>query len=521
MAIGPERAKGFPMKMHDRRQSSCALALAFALVLGSGALLHAQSGFEPRPFKCSGRCERIANAFIRADVGPNGTWVVGTTGGDPNTAADDDKNLLFGFKPGGESSVGTGYTSLHVRGSRGTTDTYRLEPSPQTVEAERIATIWNWERPEDVYRLQVTQTLRLRQNTFSGRPDIVGIDYEILNRDSETLDVGLRALLDIKLGNNDGAPYFIPGVGTVDQEISFEGDAVPSYWLAFESPVYDARELRSIGILRDEGLGLTVPDRFVIAEWRGLLLSPWDFEVDASQPITSDSAVALYWQPVALAPGQRLHRTTAYGVSSSGGGRAFLSSKVEADCGETVELALFVTNSDSQALSGGRADLELPAGWSLASGSLQQPIPTIDPGETGSAIWQVRVPAGASGNFDLRATASFDGDRAFEATSEIEIRCLPTATASPRPSVTATAPASPTPEPAAAEACDLILARVPPAAISAALANPQAVFGWMQPGNPGLPPGPNNPPRRWLSLRDIGKAYHPLFNPLIFKVGCP
>ena len=92
-------------------------------------------------------------------------------------------------------------------------------------------------------------------------------------------------------------------------------------------------------------------------------------------------------------------------------------------------------------------------------------------------------------------------------------------TVTPRPTVTT--PASPTPDAPVARACDFILRRVPAAVISRALANPWDVFGWMQPANAGLPPGPGNPPRTRLSLRNLGTPYHPLYNPVVFKVGCP
>ena len=82
---------------------------------------------------------------------------------------------------------------------------------------------------------------------------------------------------------------------------------------------------------------------------------------------------------------------------------------------------------------------------------------------------------------------------------------------------------APTPTPTLAECvCPAVRALVPPVVIANALANPGAVFGWQQPLNPGLPPGPNNPLRTCLSLRNPSVTYyHPVFNPVIFQVGCP
>lgn len=496
------------------------ITLALALLGVSVSALQAQGGFEPRPFKCAGTCARIANAFIRADVGPNGTWVLGTTGGDPDTATDDDKNLLYGFLPGGASSVGSGFSSIRVLGPKGSWDAVPIDPAPQTVGPDRIDTVWDWSGAESPYPVRVTETLRLRQNPFSGRPDLVDLTYTLENRDQVPLDIGVRAFLDIKLGVNDGAPYFIPGVGTISTERDFTGDQVPPYWLAFESPIYDPDQLRSIGLLRDAEL--EAPSRLVIAAWRNMFRSEWDYAIDASQAITKDSAVALYFDPQTIPPGGSVRHSTAYGISGSRGGRAFVSAKILARCGETIDVALFVSNFDSFPSTGGQARIMPPSGWTLAAGETERkPMGDIAPGSTGSVAWRLQVPAGLSGSFTIAARADFDGGRSFESDTRLDVDCLPTATPSPTRTPSSPPPATPTQEPSTALACALILRRVPPAAISAALANPEAVFGWLQPANPGLPPGPSNPPRRWLSLRDIGKAFHPLFNPLIFKVGCP
>lgn len=69
--------------------------------------------------------------------------------------------------------------------------------------------------------------------------------------------------------------------------------------------------------------------------------------------------------------------------------------------------------------------------------------------------------------------------------------------------------------------CPQIIGRVPQAAIQAAIANPAAVAGYNQPHDPAKPLGPNNPLRTWLSLRSLASPYHPLFNGLLFKAGCP
>lgn len=105
---------------------------------------------------------------------------------------------------------------------------------------------------------------------------------------------------------------------------------------------------------------------------------------------------------------------------------------------------------------------------------------------------------------------------------------LPSATAVP--SRTATPTITPGPSPtdrpartpvvtatAAPQVCPGLAARVPAAVVADALAQPAAVHGWTLPCRfRGF-----DLPRRNLGLTDPGKAWHPLFNGLAFKCGCP
>jgi hypothetical protein len=80
---------------------------------------------------------------------------------------------------------------------------------------------------------------------------------------------------------------------------------------------------------------------------------------------------------------------------------------------------------------------------------------------------------------------------------------------------------SPTPTPVVGHACTFAVNRVPAVVISHALANPAAMRGWGERCNPSAPPSPYNVLRTWLSLVNIAAPYHPAFNPLAYKCGCP
>lgn len=502
--------------------------LPFCLALLTLLLAHAAltASAQSRLHDCRGTCARLANAFVRADVGPNGAWVLGTTGGDPATDQDDDRRLLYGFEPAGASKVGYGYSTVRAQGARGTVDWVAYDPSPQTVEEGAISHVWRWRQP---YAVAVTQTLRLRTNRFSQRPDMAEARYLLRNEGSEAISIGLRALFDIKLDSNDGAPYFIPGVGTLAHEVDFRGDAVPDYWLAFASPRFDADGLRAMGLLRDPAF--RAPDRLVIARWFLLQNSRWDYSIEPTQVVTRDSAVAMYFNPRLLAPGETAEHATAYGLHTARGGEAFLTVPGEVACGDAFSVAAFVSNFGLTPLAGGRVSLQLGAGLALEPGeALDKQLPEVPPGGAASVTWRLRAAPGLAGVSDLAVKVTFPGRPELDAAATLRRSCAPTptATATPTPRASSTptagrATASPSPSPAAefGRACAALLGKVPPAAVSDALANPAAVFGWRQPANPALPPGPNNPLRVWLSVRDLGKAYHPIFNPLIYKVGCP
>lgn len=101
-------------------------------------------------------------------------------------------------------------------------------------------------------------------------------------------------------------------------------------------------------------------------------------------------------------------------------------------------------------------------------------------------------------------------------------QATPTATLTPAlPPPASPTSVAPTPKPPGVNVCPQIVNKVPPSAISAAISNPRRVSGYDQPLDDGKPVGMFNPLRTWLSIHSYHKPYHPLFNSLEFKIGCP
>jgi hypothetical protein len=62
---------------------------------------------------------------------------------------------------------------------------------------------------------------------------------------------------------------------------------------------------------------------------------------------------------------------------------------------------------------------------------------------------------------------------------------------------------------------------VPQAVINFALTNNAQIGGWGQLCFPSRPPSPFNGFREYLTLRNISKPYHPLYNGVVYRCGCP
>jgi hypothetical protein len=254
--------------------------------------------------------ETISNAYVQASVSDEGLFVIGTTGGDPTTPDDDNKRLLFGYP----SSIWSTYPTLRVSAGSTTTD-YMLGHTEQPIVAPSsdgttLLVVWN------EGGVRVEQRLYFALNSDTGRIDTTAIEYTLRNDNSSSRGVGLRMMLDVMVGDNDGAPYFILGTGQVTQQFEWSGANVPDYWIAYESPAFDPNGLQGRGQLA--GDNATRPDRFVIADWPQAYGTAWDYTVDTSDPVTNDSAVILYYNPITLSPGQTKTYRTHYGISGAG-----------------------------------------------------------------------------------------------------------------------------------------------------------------------------------------------------------
>jgi hypothetical protein len=353
----------------------------------------------------------VTNSYLRADVGAdNNLFVIGTTGGDPATTNDDDKNLLYGFEPDGYSSPWSSFSTLRViSGTVPFTETvdYSLDliapVQPPASDGNAVVAAW-W-----IDGFWVIQQLSLAENPYTDRADTVLIEYWVWNWNADTRAAGVRTMLDVKVGGNDGAPYFVPGYGDIVHETEFIGENVPPYWKAFESPDFDPNYLKSQGVLQGEGA--VSPDRLVIGQWLPLWFSRWDYTISATEVVTGDSAVAMYWNPVELYYGEIAYFATYYGLAGAGGGSTWLDAPADVTCDDLeFEVVLWAVNDTSAPLTDGQSTLTLPSGLSLVPGeSRTKSRATIAPGEAQAVSWWVFASGNAAATPSIAATTSFAG----------------------------------------------------------------------------------------------------------------
>ena len=414
----------------------CIIAPAVALA-GSG------SPKGPGPLKAAN--VSLENAYIKVIAADNGAMVVGTTGGDPDIAGDENKPLLYGYP----NLIGTSYPSLRVIKAGVTHDFILIRQPPSSmpvIENGAIVTRWLLEGVE------VTQRISLALNPYSNHEDIPLIAFTLRNTNSSDLQAGIRCMLDIQVGDNDEAPFFLPGVGQVSTESEFTSANMPDYYKAFESPTYAQDSLRVLGILK--GFGMTTPDRFVLATWKagrgggqGIFDTEWDYTITPGAAI-GDSTATCWWNPRTIGPNQEVTiQIESGGLGGAGGGTAWFDAPARLTCPTTRFTAnLWVSNTSTETLMNGRATITLPAGLHLASG--QNPTLTIGNlvrQQVSSVSWQIEADAQRAETLTYQASIVFDNLAApIAVTANIEVPdCRVTAT----PTVTPIHTPTPTPGP--------------------------------------------------------------------------
>ena len=363
---------------------------------------------------------QMSNDFIKIVVNPGpeeaGRFGVETTGGDPRNPADDDLPLIYG-----RPLPWTSYTTVQVDGvdwvfggkttrRAGRTGRYGDVVGPVEVRDGRVVCSY---RLGDV---KVTQQLSFVKSPTTRYLDTARIHYIVENVGQMTHAVGLRLLIDTMLGANDGAPLRAADQAMIGDSM-LSGAGIPDYWQAFDSLVEPS--VTSQGTMA--GGELTPPSRVAFSNWGTFADNLWDAEIVPgrefirSRESDLDSAVAMYWDPSALAPGEVRHYVTYYGLGgiTLAPGKLTLGITAPAEVGLSSDgtapfLAVaYVHNTGEGPAHDLVARLDLPLGCKLAGGqSNTRSIGDLEPGQTAQVAWQVIATWASVGRADLAVSVS-------------------------------------------------------------------------------------------------------------------
>jgi len=243
--------------------------------------------------------------------------------------------------------------------------------------------------------------------------------------------VGLRLLIDTMLGANDGAPLRAADQAMIGDAM-LSGARIPDYWQAFDSLIEPS--VTSQGTMA--GGELTPPSRVAFSNWGMFADNLWDAEIVPgrefirSRESDLDSAVAMYWDPSALAPGEVRHYVTYYGLGgiTLAPGKLALGITAPAEVGLSSDgtapfLAVaYVHNTGEGPAHDLVARLDLPSGFKLAGGqSNTHSIGDLEPGQTAQVAWQVVATWASVGRADLAVSVSAKNADANAVSREIQV----------------------------------------------------------------------------------------------------
>ncbi|NOK64310.1 MAG: hypothetical protein GFH25_541320n50 [Chloroflexi bacterium AL-N10] len=313
---------------------------------------------------------------------------------DPATgdARADSWDLMFNWP----NPPSTSFTTIRiggndfVYGSAGT-----LITAPTNVDTRTNRSRWR------INDIDTTQELKLVENPQTGQIDAARISYTLRNTASVARAVGLRVMIDTQINDADGAPFRIPGRGIITNETDLLGADVPDNFQVFFQ--VDNSERVAAGTL--VGGAATRPDRLVLANWRRIRETDYAFTPDPSVSFGGDdSAYAVYWNPVTLAPGETLTYATLYGLAEIEADlRPPLALAVSSPATLTVEESQYIPNPfdiTATVLNNGTAtatavqatlNLTGTAGLTLVEGEQTQVIGDLPVGEERQVTWRVQA----------------------------------------------------------------------------------------------------------------------------------
>lgn len=365
----------------------------------------------------------IQNEFLKISVngGPydKGRFGIDTTWGDPQNRNDDNKSLIYG-----NPIPWTSYTSIMIDGEvyvfGGVNKKISKRAGKSVSFGEVVSQVSSPEGINTECRfgnVRVIQRLKFFKNPSTKVNDSVLITYEVINSDSAPHKVGVRIMMDTKLGDNDGAPFRI-GEQAIQSERMFSGKAIQDYWQAFDS--ITSPNVIAQGFLNLPEDRVLPPDRFYLVNWGTLADAPWDFDYQEGRSfvrageLDKDTALALYWDGTTIAPQKSWECSTVYGLG--GVSRSFGSlslgltapAEVFASSKKDILVMAYVSNTGIFDSRDTKVSFVIPSGFVVVDGDVTTDLGTFITGRTRQIPIKLRVVRTSSGlkKLTLNVTSS-------------------------------------------------------------------------------------------------------------------
>lgn len=383
----------------------------------------------------------VENEFIKISVngGPfdQGRFAIDTTLGDPKNPADDHKSLIFG-----RPIPWTSYTTILIDGEAYVFGGINKKIEKRAGKAVKFGKVVSQTVSKagivtecQFGNVRVIQYLKFFRNPSTRVKDSVMISYEVLNMDAAPHKVGVRLMLDTKLGDNDGAPFRI-GEQAIQSEQVFKGSSIQDYWQAFDS--LTSPNVIAQGVLRAPEEGISPPDRLYLVNWGTVADSPWDFDYQEGRSFIragefeKDTALALYWDPFTVQPQKSRECSTLYGlggVSRSAGSLSLgltAPAEVYASSKKEILVLAYVSNTSEFDSRDTKVTFKLPDGFVLTAGSLTTDLGTFIAGRTRQIPLKMRVLRSASGSQKISVSVSSSTFDPNTISRTIDIQAAPT-----------------------------------------------------------------------------------------------
>ena len=358
---------------------------------------------------------RVSNEYIDIVVDLDyGTFVMGTTGGDPDNSNDDYQDLMYGWDYY-DPYIGTSFTTVRIDGRDYRYGYGGTFISPPHIIDDSIVSVW------EMNDIRVTQTVAIVTST-TGNPDTAEIRYSIENNDEAPHDVGIRVMIDTMLAGNDGAPFRVPHVGSVINEMEFVGADIPDYWMVFDSLTDPT--IVGQGTLR--GVGGVVPDKFVIAYWSAIEDTLWDYHAHPEYYVTWDSAVATWWNPASLSAGESRDVATFFGIGTVEFGYGELTVALTAPdilLTPSFTATALIQNNLNITANDVISTISLPNGLALGLGeNATKEVGDLAPGAEGQATWEVWATGTVTGDVTYTVTTTSANTQSTTVNRSVDIR---------------------------------------------------------------------------------------------------